>query len=71
MNQRPRASVMECASPLALSPRPDCPSQSARGLAHSKTSRPFGGSWGAWTSDERTHIGAMNLTARFVLVLEH
>ena len=46
VNQQARASVLECASPLALSSRPDSPSQSARGLAHSKTWRSFGGSWG-------------------------
>ena len=41
---RPARSVLECGSPLPLSPRvagPPVP-QSARGLAHSKTSRPDG-----------------------------
>jgi len=64
MNQRPRASVLECACPLALSTRPDCPSQSARGLAHSKTWRPFGGSWRDSISEVRTRIAAMNRRLR-------
>jgi len=45
---RRRVSVLECASPLALSTLPITPKppESARGLAHSKTSRIFGnGSW--------------------------
>jgi len=45
MNQRPRASVLDCASPLALSDRAADAGQSARGLAQSKTWRFNDGSW--------------------------
>ena len=40
-----RESVLDCASPLALSTHAADPNQSARGLAQSKTWRPFADSW--------------------------
>jgi len=60
MNLLGREGVLDCASPLALSARPADPSQSARGLAQSKTWREIVGSWKVSTSEVRTRIAAMN-----------
>ena len=64
LNLRLRASVVECASPLALWLGSAGRAESARGLAHSKTWRAFGGSWGVSTSEVRTRIAAMNRRLR-------
>jgi len=70
---RPARSVLECGSPLPLSPRVASPPvpQSARGLAHSKTSRPGGAdaSPRGFRGFGPTHVGGYRALATSLMLL--